>query len=61
MSKAKQPVPPREPTFIEVALAPEVTAPVLELVVADGLVVRVPTGFDAATLGRLLEVLGARP
>ncbi|HOF31884.1 MAG TPA: hypothetical protein PK441_13620 [Burkholderiaceae bacterium] len=33
----------------------------LELIVAGGHVVRVPAGFDAPTLARVLDVLAARP
>src|SRR5262245_2303025 len=41
------------------AAPPQISA--LELVLADGRVVRVPPGFDAATLRQLLVVLERRP
>ena len=47
-------------TFVSVQLAPDeapASAPVLEVVLPDGRLVRVPAGFDAATLRQLLAVL----
>lgn len=47
------------PSFVEVASA--VTAPssdTFEVVLLDGVVVRVPSSFDGPTLRRLLEVVG---
>jgi hypothetical protein len=45
--------------FVPVTVA---ATPVLEVVLGDGRVVRVPAGFDAATLRQLLMVLQeARP
>jgi hypothetical protein len=37
------------------------TAPPLELVLADDRRIRVPTGFDPATLHQLLDTLEQRP
>ena len=45
---------------VEVRAAPPSAAP-LEVVVAGGRVVRVPSGFDTAALTRLLSVLEGRP
>jgi len=45
------------PAFVPVRLLP--TPAVLEVVLERGCVVRVPVGFDAATLRQLLAVLGA--
>ena len=54
------PVPGDAPaTFVPVTIA-AVAAP-LEVVVGDGRVVRVPAGFDAATLRQLLGVLAEAP
>jgi hypothetical protein len=44
------------PAFIPVRVAPTAPAP-LEVVLRDGHVVRIPAGFDAATLRQLLAVL----
>ena len=44
-------------TFVEVDAAPLAGAPI-ELVLEDGVVVRVPVGFDADTLREVLTVLG---
>jgi hypothetical protein len=44
-----------------VADAPPAQASALELVLADGRIVRVATGFDAATLRQVLAVLEGRP
>jgi hypothetical protein len=47
------------PAFVPVTiLAP---APSLEVVLGDGRVVRVPAGFDAATLRQLLAILAEAP
>jgi hypothetical protein len=47
------------PTFVPVTLlAP---APALEVVLGDGRTIRVPAGFDAATLQRLLAALDETP
>jgi hypothetical protein len=48
------------PVFVPVRLAPPALA-ALEVVVGDGRVVRVPAGFDAATLRQLLAVLDEAP
>jgi hypothetical protein len=45
-------------TFVEMTAA--VVATPLEVVLPSTLRVRVPIGFDDATLGRLLDVLEAR-
>jgi transposase len=44
-----------------VADAPPAQASALELVLADGRIVRVAPGFDAATLRQVLAVLEGRP
>jgi transposase-like protein len=47
------------PPFVPVTvMAP---APALEVVLGDGRTIRVPAGFDAATLQRLLAVLDEAP
>ncbi len=48
------------PLFVPVHVSPTV-APALEVVLDDGRVVRVPEGFDAATLRQLLAVLAETP
>ncbi|GMV17378.1 MAG: hypothetical protein AMXMBFR56_56020 [Polyangiaceae bacterium] len=45
-------------TFVEMAAA--VRGEALELVFPNGLCIRVPAGFDAVALERLLDVLGKR-
>ena len=45
--------------FVPVRVLP--TPPVLEVVLGGGRVVRVPAGFDAATLRQLLAVLAEAP
>jgi hypothetical protein len=45
-------------TFVEMSSA--VSGELLELVMPGGVRVRVPANFDAAALGRLLDVLDAR-
>ena len=47
------------PAFVPVTIA--ASASCLEVVVGDGRVVRVPEGFDAATLRQLLAVLEKSP
>jgi hypothetical protein len=47
------------PAFVPVMIA--APAPVLEIVLRDGHLVRVPVGFDAATLRQLLAVLDEAP
>ena len=47
------------PAFVPVTIA--TAAASLEVVLADGRVVRVPAGFDAATLRQLLAVLAETP
>ena len=49
----------REATFVEVVHESSVGGCVIELVVGGDRVVRVPSGFDEATLRRLLAVLEA--
>lgn len=46
-----------KPMFIPVHVAPATTAQPLEVVVGQGRIIRVPAGFDAATLRQLLAVL----
>jgi hypothetical protein len=53
-----------EPAFVPVQVVADgvpTQASALEIVLADGRVVRVAPGFDAATLRRLLAVLEGRP
>ncbi len=50
----------KAPTFVEVT-APTPVADPLELVMPGELRVRVPVGFDEATLAAVLRVTGARP
>ncbi len=45
------------PTFVPIQVAGLPSAPMLEVVVGSGHLVRVPPEFDAATLRRLLAVL----
>lgn len=47
------------PAFVPVHVLPAATA--LEIVLGGGRVVRVPSGFDAATLRQLLAVLAEEP
>jgi hypothetical protein len=49
------------PDFVPVYVAPAAAAPALEVVAGPERVVRVPTGFDADTLRRLLAVLKEEP
>jgi transposase-like protein len=56
---AGRPFPGRGPTFVPVTVA--MPAPSLELVLGAGRVLRVPAGFDAATLRQLLAVLEETP
>ena len=51
---------PKTPTFVEVTAQAPVAEP-LELVMPGELRVRVPVGFDEATLAAVLRVAGARP
>jgi transposase len=46
-----------KPIFIPLHVVPATTAPPLEVVLGQGRVIRVPAGFDAATLRQLLGVL----
>jgi len=54
-----------QPAFVPVQVVADATpagqASALEVVIADGRVVRVAPGFDAATLRQLLAVLEGRP
>jgi len=56
---------PAPPAFVPLQLqsngASTSTAALLEVVLADGRVLRVPSGFDAATLRQLLAVLEGQP
>ena len=49
------------PAFVPVTVACAPAAPALEVVVGSGRVIRVPAGFDAATLRDLLAVLAEAP
>lgn len=52
----------QQPAFVPVRVTPTPTTPIpLELVLANGRVVRVPPGFDADTLRHLLAVLHNLP
>ena len=58
--------PPVAPVFlpvrvVETELAPSQPAPLIEIVLHSGLIVRVPSGFDPRTLGEMLAVLEGRP
>jgi hypothetical protein len=46
---------------VEADLGPPPPAPPIEILVNDGLIVRVPCGFDPRTLNDILTVLEARP
>jgi hypothetical protein len=48
----------QQPLFVPVGVVPSST---LELVLGHDRVIRVPTGFDAATLRQLLAILEERP
>lgn len=48
--------PPRAPVELPQASSPLLAAPI-ELVLPDGLLLRVPEGFDAATLRQIVEAL----
>ena len=56
---------PRRLAFVPVRIVadarPEPVAATIEIALADGRVVRVRPGFDAATLGRVLAVAEGRP
>jgi hypothetical protein len=49
------------PAFVPLGVTPDSTPPVLEIIVDSGRVVRVPPGFDVATLRNLLAVLEETP
>jgi hypothetical protein len=49
------------PAFVPVRVAPAAAGPALEVVAGPGRVVRVPAGFDANALRRLLAVLEEGP
>lgn len=46
-----------DPTFVPVQVVPPMSSPLLELALGRDRVVRVPAGFDPATLRQLLAVL----
>lgn len=50
----------RPPAFVPVQVVPALPAASLEVVLSPGRVVRVPPGFDAATLRQLLALLEER-
>jgi hypothetical protein len=71
-AKAGRPSLPAAPLFLPVHVRPEPapitgersadpSPPPLELVVDHGRCLRIPVGFDPATLGRVLDLLEARP
>ena len=47
------------PTFVELSRPPASSAVPLELVLHESMTVRVPVGFDEATLSRVLRLVGA--
>jgi transposase len=49
------------PLFVPLAVEAIAAAAVLEVVIPDGRVIRVPPGFDAPTLAQVLAVLEGRP
>lgn len=60
-SQLNQSMPPiSRPPVVEVTVATGRTESALEVMLASGMRVAVPVGFDEATLGRLLTVLEAR-
>jgi transposase len=50
-----------QPAFVQVHVVPAPASAALELVLDQGLAVRVPAGFDVATLRQLLTVLKEMP
>jgi hypothetical protein len=48
-----------KPGFVELSAAVVSTPAMLEVVLGDGLSVRVPTGFDETTLTRIVRAVGA--
>ena len=50
-----------QPVFVPVHVVPAPASSALELVLDQGVLVRVPAGFDAATLRQLLAVLKEAP
>lgn len=50
---------PSTPTFVELAATSASVALPLELVLHESVTVRVPVGFDEATLSRVLRLVGA--
>jgi hypothetical protein len=51
----------KAPLFVPVRVTPTPMAPAFELVLGNGRLVRVPSGFDAGTLRQLLAVLEELP
>ncbi len=49
------------PLFVPLVVERTAAAAVLEVVVRDGRVIRVPAGFDATTLAQVLAVLEGQP
>ena len=56
----RSPPPTTRPPVVEVTVAAGRTESALEVMLASGVRVAVPVGFDEATLARLLTVLEAR-
>jgi transposase-like protein len=48
------------PLFVPLAVETTTAAAILEVVISDGRVIRVPAGFDALTLAQVLAVLEGR-
>ena len=51
----------RQPLFVPLRVVPTAAGMAFEVVVSDGRVVRVPAGFDAASLRQLLAILEEGP
>src|SRR5579863_7668672 len=49
------------PVFVPLSVTPALPSPTLEVVAGTGRIVRIPPGFDADTLRRLLAVLEEAP
>jgi hypothetical protein len=56
--RASAPITATMPTFVPVRVAP---ATMIEVVLANEIIVRVPMGADALTVSRLVAALGATP
>ena len=61
MPAGEDPCPARQPLFVPLRVVPTAAGMAFEVVVSDGRVVRVPAGFDAASLRQLLAILEEGP